>query len=133
MLVVRDRIRSAVVDVQTFDVILLRKLPLELRAELVGRRLKIINDQTAAIAAAVAKSEFAGAGLVVVIPPELGITHHFGIKNRAVVARPAGDGTMVLDLFLEEYVTLVRQKKNGLLWEQYNGKVARQISEAQNG
>jgi hypothetical protein len=131
--VVLRRIRSAVVDVATFDSILLRKLPLEIRAELTARRLTILNDQTAAIAAAVTRKQFAGAGLAVRVPPELGITHHFGIQNRPVVARLADDGTTVLDLFLEEFVSLIRQKQNGALWEQHNGAVMRQIAAVQNG
>jgi hypothetical protein len=131
--VVHRRIRTAVVDVATFDSILLRKLPLELRAELVARRLTILSDQTAAIAAAVTRKQFAGAGLAVKVPPELGITHHYGIQNRPVVARLADDGSTVLDLFLEEFVSLVRQKQNGALWESYNGAVMRQIAMAQNG
>ena len=129
--VLRTRIRATVLDVEKFDSILLRKLPLEVRAELAARRLTILNDQTAAIAAAVAKQRFAGAALAVVIPPELGITHHFGIDNRPVMARATDDGRMVLDLFLQEYVTLIRQKANGALWERYNGAVTRQIAEAQ--
>jgi hypothetical protein len=102
----------------------------DLRAKLMARRGQL-DQQIRAAAAAAANSRHQRHGnLVVNVPDGAGISHFFGTGGRVCQARMTEDGRVVLDLFLDEFRTLLSDRHHGLAWQKANPEAVRQMGDA---
>ena len=73
--------------------------------------------------------EPARGNLVVNVPGEIGLSHFYGNRGRVVCARVTEDGILVLDLFMDEFRTLLSDRHHGLAWLKANPEAVRQMGD----
>jgi len=122
--IIKNRL-ALVVDMSRIESTLMRPLPIEWRAQLTARRGEL--EQAAKAAAAAGRQPPRG-NLVVNIPAGIGVSHYYGARGRAAVARMNEDGRAVLDLFPDEFRALLQDRKHGLDWQNANSTLLSEIA-----
>ena len=97
------------------------------RAKLMARRIELDNAARS-VRDAAAGGQPARGNLVVNVPGEIGLSHFYGNKGRVVCARMI-EGVLVLDLFLNEFRTLLSDRRHGLAWQKANDEAVRYMGE----
>jgi hypothetical protein len=123
------------VDVQNIDAALAR-LPatpktdkdLDARAALMARRIEL--DQAARITSAASSQRQQRGNLVVNVPAAVGTTHHYSGRGRVSQSRVTEDGRVVLDLFPEEFRTLLADRRFGHDWHNSNPEAVQALGQA---
>jgi hypothetical protein len=97
---------------------------IEARAMLTRRRHELA---VAARDAAAASNRHQPVGnFVVSVPAGIGVTHFYGKGGRVVCSRMTEEG-VVLDLFPDEFKTLLADGKHGLAWHNANPEALRRL------
>jgi hypothetical protein len=99
---------------------------LEARATLMARRIEL--DQAARAAAVNSRPKPRG-GLVVNVPVNVGATHLYGKGGRVCQSRMTEDGRVVMDLFPDEFKSLLASKKHGHDWHNANPEALRALGQ----
>ena len=98
---------------------------LDARATLMARRIEL--DQSIRRAAANSRPQPRG-GLIVNVPPGVGTSHYYSNRARVAQSRVTEDGRVVLDLFPQEFRTLLSDRRFGQLWHDENPEALSQLA-----
>jgi hypothetical protein len=98
---------------------------LDRRAALMAQRITL--DQATRAAAANSRPQPRG-GLIVNVPPGVGTSHYYSNRARVAQSRVTEDGRVVLDLFPQEFRTLLSDRRFGQLWHDENPEALSQLA-----
>lgn len=99
---------------------------LNARAALMARRIEL--DQAAKATAEANRQPRPRGNLVVNVPTATGTTNYYSHKGRIAQSRMAEDGRVVLDLFVDEFKSLL-MGRDGLIWQNCNPEVMRALGQ----
>jgi hypothetical protein len=97
---------------------------LDARAALMAKRCELFQAEKATAANSQPKPR---GNLVVNVPAGAGLTHMYGIEGRTIQARVADDGRVVIDLFPQEFKSLLADRKYGDLFRKANHECLRRL------
>lgn len=119
---------ALVTDIASIERALAKPMPMTWRGRLTARKIELERA-----AQAVRDAERGGTprkgNLVVTVPDSVGLSHYQGKTGRVAMAR-VEDGRVVIDLFADEFKSLLTDRKFGRDWHDANTALLAQIAEA---
>jgi hypothetical protein len=99
------------------------RLPIEWRSQLLMRKIDLAAAKRAVADAMVGRAPRRG-DMVVRVPDNLTLSHFYGQDGRCTTVRLDESGHRVIDIFSDEWMTLIRGP-DGQLWEASNAEAVR--------